>query len=112
VSTGPLQRLLSTGRPLLLDGALGTELEARGVACALPLWSANALVGDIEPLRLLHREYCASGVDLLTTDTFRTTGRTFRKAGLPDRSAELTALAVRLAREAARDAGGRSVLVG
>jgi S-methylmethionine-dependent homocysteine/selenocysteine methylase len=112
VSTGPLQRLLSTGRPLLLDGALGTELEARGVACALPLWSANALVSGIESLRLLHREYCAAGVDLLTTDTFRTTGRAFRGAGLPDRSAELTALAVRLAQEAARDVGGRTVLVG
>lgn len=112
MSAGPLERLLATGRPLLLDGALGTELEARGVECGLPLWSANALIGTVEPLRALHREYCAAGVDLLTADTFRTTGRTFRNAGLPDRSAELTALAVRLAREAASGLAGRTVLVG
>jgi S-methylmethionine-dependent homocysteine/selenocysteine methylase len=69
-------------------------------------------MSDTEPLLRLHREYCASGVDLLTTDTFRTTGRTFRRGGLPDRSAELTALALRLAREAAQEVRGRSVLVG
>jgi S-methylmethionine-dependent homocysteine/selenocysteine methylase len=34
---------LSKGARLVLDGPLGTELAARGVATELPLWSASAL---------------------------------------------------------------------
>ena len=108
---GPLHEWLARKRPLLLDGALGTELESRGVESGLPLWSANALTENPGELLRLHREYCAAGADLLTADTFRTTGRTFRRAALTDRSAELTALAVALAREASGSSGNSRPLV-
>jgi S-methylmethionine-dependent homocysteine/selenocysteine methylase len=109
--TGCLRERLERKRPLLLDGALGTELERRGVESGLPLWSANALTADPDALLRLHSDYCAAGADLLTTDTFRTTRRTFRRAGIPDRSAELTALAVHLARTASDAAGSFRPLV-
>ena len=38
-----LEARLRADRPLILDGATGTELERRGVATRLPLWSAGAL---------------------------------------------------------------------
>ena len=31
-----------TVKPIILDGAMGTELIQRGVECPLPLWSADA----------------------------------------------------------------------
>lgn len=108
---GPLSRLLAERRPLVLDGAIGTELERRGVNAALPLWSAAALLTDPAAISAIHRDYVAAGADLLSTTTFRTTARTFRRAGGPDRSAALTALAVQLAREAAAGARDRTVLV-
>jgi S-methylmethionine-dependent homocysteine/selenocysteine methylase len=103
--------MLSAAQPLILDGAMGTELRNRGVDTGLPLWSANALLTSPDTVRRIHEEYILAGADIITTDTFRTTGRTFRRGALPDRSAELTAQAVRVAREARSAHGERHVLI-
>jgi S-methylmethionine-dependent homocysteine/selenocysteine methylase len=107
----PLAHLTGAGRPVILDGAMGTELRHRGVDTGLPLWSANALLTAPETVRALHEEYIRAGAAIITTDTFRTTRRTFHRAGLPDRSAELTSLAVALAREAQSTHPGRGILI-
>ena len=107
---GPLQRALGRGI-LMLDGAMGTELHRRGVDTGLPLWSAAAVVTHPQIVRRIHREYIESGADIITTNTFRTTARTFRRAGLSDRSEELTARAVALAIEASATTSNREVLI-
>jgi methionine synthase I (cobalamin-dependent) len=89
-----LRRRLNDGPPLLLDSAMGTELERRGVPSGLPLWSARALLA-------IHRDNVAAGADVLTANTFRTHRRSLAKEGLGPRSAELTHEAVSLARTAA-----------
>ncbi len=95
----------------MLDGATGTELERRGVACALPLWSAHALLEAPGVVRAIHADYARAGADALTANTFRTQARVLARAGLAGRAEELTARAVRLAREGARDAGAAAALV-
>jgi S-methylmethionine-dependent homocysteine/selenocysteine methylase len=97
--------------PLILDGAMGTELQRRGVSAGLPLWSARALWEAPETVLQIHRDYIDAGADILTANTFRTTRRTFRRALLPDRSGEHTRLAVELALRARAGAPGRPVLV-
>jgi S-methylmethionine-dependent homocysteine/selenocysteine methylase len=104
-----LERLRS-GPTLLLDAAMGTELQRRETSTALPLWSAQALVGDPELVWTIHGDEVAAGADILTANTFRTHARTLGKAGLAARSGELSALAVRLAHQAAA-APGREVFV-
>lgn len=111
MTTGPLTELLSRRPALVLDGAMGTELQRRGIDTGLPLWSARALASHPEAVLRIHREYAAAGADILTANTFRTTPRTFRRAEAPDRSDALTALAVALARKAADETLGRTVLV-
>ena len=96
--------------PLLLDGALGTELERRGVPTRLPLWSARALLERPDAVAAIHRDYVAAGAEALTANTFRTGRRTLAREGFGARAGELTRLAVALAREAAAPAG-REVLV-
>jgi len=88
-------------RPLVFDGALGTELERRGVPSRLPLWSARALLADRSAVAAIHRDYVAAGAEALTANTFRTGRRTLAREGLGARAAELTRLAVALARGAA-----------
>jgi S-methylmethionine-dependent homocysteine/selenocysteine methylase len=83
---------------------MGTELQRRGADTRLPLWSARALVDDPALVRTIHAEEVATGADVLTANTFRTHRRTLQKGGLGERSRELTALAVRLAREATENA--------
>jgi len=96
-----LQTRLHAGAPLILDGATGTELERRGVATRLPLWSARALDSDPELVQEIHADYVACGVDAVTANTFRTQRRTLAHAGIADRAEELTRRAVALARSAA-----------
>ena len=79
----------------ILDGPVGTELDARGVRTELPLWSAHGLIVAPDVVRAIHRDYAAAGATVHTANTFRTKRRT---AGEPWRV--LTELAVRLAREA------------
>lgn len=90
--------------PLVLDGALGTELERRGVPSELPLWSARALLAQPGAVAAIHRDYVAADAEALTANTFRTARRTLEREGLGARAAELTRLAVALARAAAADA--------
>ena len=102
---------MQSGRPVLLDSAMGTELERRGIQTDLPLWSARALLEAPELVLTIHRENVAAGAELLTANTFRTHRRTLEKEGRGDRAAELTWSAVALARRAAGEAGRRPVFV-
>jgi S-methylmethionine-dependent homocysteine/selenocysteine methylase len=95
---------LREGPPLLLDASMGTELQRRGADTRLPLWSARALLDDPGLVRRIHSEEVEAGAEVLTANTFRTHRRTLAKGGLGERSRELTALAVRLAREATENA--------
>lgn len=99
----PLAILLAKKRPLILDGAMGTELQRRGANTLLPLWSAEALVLSPALVLQIHQEYIRAGADIITANTFRTTRRTFLRTGLADRSQRLTSIALGLARQA-RDA--------
>src|SRR5262245_65435132 len=78
-----LDALLSRPRPILLDGATGTELARRGVDTTLPLWSARALFEDpgLETLTTTHQDYARAGAEVLVTNTFRTTRRALERAG-------------------------------
>lgn len=110
--TTALSRLATCrpGRVLLLDGPTGTELERRGFATRMPLWTATVAVDAPELLRAIHMDYVAAGADILTACTFRTSHHTLSKAGFGSDAAHLTRHAVALAREAA-DATERVVLV-
>ncbi|MEP6471421.1 MAG: homocysteine S-methyltransferase family protein, partial [Acidobacteriota bacterium] len=101
---------LRNGAPILLNAATGTEMQRRGADTRLPLWSARALVDAPDLVLEIHREEIAAGADVLTANTFRTHRRTLAKDRLGERSRELTALAVHLARNAAASSG-RDVLV-
>lgn len=103
---------LHAGPPLVLDAAMGSDLDRRGLATRLPLWSALGLLERPELVRQIHADNLRAGADIITTNTFRSTARTLRKAGLdPERAAALDALAVRLAREAIVEAGRPEALV-
>jgi len=100
-SRSNIRERLRFGIPLVLDAAMGSDLDRRGLPTTLPLWSAVGLLERPDLVRQIHLENLLAGADIITTDTFRTTARTLRKAGLdPERAAKLDALAVRLAAEA------------
>ena len=95
---------------VLIDGATGTELSRAGVDVSLPLWSARALLDAPETLQSIHQAYLHAGAGGVTTATFRTHARSLAKEDIGERAAELTRLAVEIAR-AARDAVDPQALV-
>ncbi|MFQ6608046.1 MAG: homocysteine S-methyltransferase family protein [Fidelibacterota bacterium] len=102
-----LRQRLNSGTPILLDGAMGTELEQRTVDVSLPLWSAAVVEHHPEIVEEVHSDYLAVGAEVLTTATFRTTPRTFMKITSNCREAvsrakEATLVAVSLAMKAAQ----------
>jgi S-methylmethionine-dependent homocysteine/selenocysteine methylase len=59
----------------LLDGPLGTELEARGISTAGARWSAMAIEAAPEVIAAIHRDYAEAGATVHTANTFRTKRR-------------------------------------
>lgn len=84
---------------MLLDGAMGTELMAAGLAPgqAPERW----LLERPETVAGVHRGYVRAGADAILTCTFGASPPKLAAAGLPGRTGELNRIAVALAREAA-----------
>lgn len=103
-----LQDWLSSGKPILLDGAMGTMLMAAGLEAGDPPEEWNVLYP--EKVREIHRAYIHAGSQIFLTNSFG--GTSFRLAmhGLENRVEELNAAAGRNARQVA-DEVEREVLV-
>ena len=100
----PLAPFLVGGAPLILDGGLATELEARGYDLDDDLWSARLLLDEPDAIRALHADYLAAGSDCIISASYQGTIPGFMKRGLSEAAAEdLLRLSVDLALEA-RDA--------
>lgn len=91
------------GDVILLDGALGTELQRRGVNTDRSSWTATALLSHADLVEQIHREYIAAGAKIITANTFRTHRRNLKPEGLEHRAEELTQLAIDIAKSAAGD---------
>ncbi|WP_127841741.1 homocysteine S-methyltransferase [Actinomyces wuliandei] len=97
-----LAEALDTGT-VILDGAMGTELQARGVDTSRTLWSAQALLDAPGTVTEVHATYLAAGADVIETNSYQAsvpalTGVGYDEAGARD----LIASSARLALEAAR----------
>ncbi|MDQ0744969.1 homocysteine S-methyltransferase [Clavibacter sp. B3I6] len=98
-------------RPLVLDGGLGTLLEARGHDLSDPLWSARVLADEPDAVRAAHEEYFRAGADVAITASYQVGFAAFAQRGLDAAATEeLLRASVRLAAEArdrvARDDAG------
>jgi homocysteine S-methyltransferase len=104
-----VERLLTDGKVVLLDGAFGTELRRRHVPGIDDphIWSARGLLNSPTTVLDIHRDYLLAGADVITAGAFRTNSRALRKAGLDYLSRSLTRFAVSLALEM-RSLFGRS----
>ncbi|MBV8211903.1 MAG: homocysteine S-methyltransferase family protein [Verrucomicrobia bacterium] len=90
-------------RPLCCDGAMGTQLLARGLKggkCGM-LWN----VDRTSDVREIHEAYRSAGADLVTTNSFGGSRFTLDRHGLADRADELNRAAAEIARVPAGETG-------
>jgi homocysteine S-methyltransferase len=95
-----LRARAASGLPLILDGGLATELEARGHDLNDPLWSARLLIEDPDALRSVHRAYVEAGAECVITASYQAALDGLQARGCwPKEAAALLAGSVTLARE-------------
>jgi methionine synthase I (cobalamin-dependent) len=105
-----LESLLALGRPLLADGATGTNLFAMGLNSG----DSPELWNDLHPdrIRALHQSFVDAGADIILTNSFGGNRRRLMLHQLEGRAHELNARAASLARSAAEGAGRPVVVAG
>src|SRR5690348_6259669 len=107
-----LETKIGNGQVIILDGAIGTQLQEMGVPIYHTAWAAAALQSHPSTVQLMHELYVKAGVDILTTNTYASARHNLEPLGLGDLTGELNRRAVMLARDA-RDkvARDRPVLI-
>ena len=103
-----LSERLREGRPLLADGATGTNLFDMGLVSgdAPELWN----VDEPDRVRALHRTFVEAGADIVLTNTFGANAMRLKLHDAQSRVRELNEAAARLAREVAGESE-RDVIV-
>ena len=90
-------------RPLVADGAMGTQLYERGV-----LYTASyeeVCLTRPELIKAIHREYLKAGANVIETNTFGANRYRLARFNLDGKVRQLNETGVRLAREAIAEAG-------
>lgn len=66
---------------IVLDGAMSDELEKQGVKTDNELWTATALIDQLEKVYRAHEDYFNAGAELVITDTYQANVQAFEKTG-------------------------------
>jgi 5-methyltetrahydrofolate--homocysteine methyltransferase len=108
MNTLSLHRLFDE-RILVLDGAMGTRIQALALededfgGPAYEGCNEHLVLTRPELIKDIHRSYLACGADIIETNTFGSTDLVLAEYGLENRAAEITRTAARLAREVAEE---------
>lgn len=94
-------------RPLLLDGAMGSLLQQKGVKSKGELWTALANISQPELVFKIHKSYIKAGADIITTNTFRTNPVAVNSQSII-KFEQFVKASVQLAKDAA---GGHNMLI-
>ena len=107
-----LDEKLARGDLIVLDGAIGSEIERHAGRLDGAAWCGMANRTHPDTVRQVHESYLEAGADVITANTFATCRHVLDAVGLGDESAAITRRGVELAREALdRVAPGRPVAI-
>jgi S-methylmethionine-dependent homocysteine/selenocysteine methylase len=95
-----LEERIALGETIIMDGAMGTELQRRGVPMDANAWSAPALLTHTEVVRELHEDYIRAGAEVIITNSFSAARHLLEAASLGDMVRETNSRSVKLALEA------------
>ena len=95
--------------PLLIDGAMGSNLMMRGLEAGQA--PEELLLSAPDLIKGLHRDFIAAGSELILTNSFGGNARRLALHGLETKVGAVNALAARLAREAAQESGRPKTLI-
>lgn len=105
-----IEELIDERHTLMIDGAMGTELFARGLTAGDPpeLWN----IEQPDKISEIHRNYVNAGSDIILTNSFGGTAFRLKLHKLDDRVFELNKAAAMVARDVVDSAGRRVIVAG
>jgi S-methylmethionine-dependent homocysteine/selenocysteine methylase len=106
-----LSRRLAGGEVIVIDGGMGTELQARSVPMDDEAWSGVANLTHGHIVQEIHEDYIRAGADVIIANTYAAARLPLERAGYGDRVVEANRRAVRAAREARDHVADRPVAI-
>jgi homocysteine S-methyltransferase len=97
-----LSERIDSGVPLLMDGAMGTELDRRKAQIDSRAWSASAMGAQQDTVQAIHADYVSAGAELHITNSFAMARHVLEPAGLGDSVRAYNQQAVALCRTEAQ----------
>jgi S-methylmethionine-dependent homocysteine/selenocysteine methylase len=97
--------VLEQDGPLLMDGALGTELQCRGVPFEETCWGAHAINEHADIIRSIHTDYILAGARIHIVNSFSLARHVLEPVGLGDQFETLNRRTVELFKEAVEQTG-------
>lgn len=104
-------RLRGNGRPVVIDGGMGTELEKAGVPMDGKVWSGQAVLSHPEAVREAHEAFINAGAEVIITNTFAAARHMLEPGGLGDHVKAINQDAVKLAQQARDNAAKEAVAI-
>ncbi len=104
-------RWLAGGGVLVIDGGMGSQLQAEGVPMDELAWSARANLAQPEAVQRVHEEYIRAGAEVVIANTYAANRAALEPAGLGGQVAEVNRAAMRAALDARAAAASRPVAV-
>jgi S-methylmethionine-dependent homocysteine/selenocysteine methylase len=102
---------LADGELVIIDGGMGTQLQAEGVPMDEVAWSARANLDQPDVVQRVHEEFIRAGAEVIIANTFAASRAALEPAGLGSRVADANRSAVRAALRARDAAATRPVAV-
>jgi S-methylmethionine-dependent homocysteine/selenocysteine methylase len=105
-----VEQRLAAGEILIIDGGMGSEIEAQGVEMDDTAWCALANVEHPDVVQRIHEQYLRAGADVIITNTFAAGRSVLESAEHGDAFEEINRSAVQAAQRA-RDAVGKAATI-
>ncbi|MDC0863551.1 homocysteine S-methyltransferase family protein [Candidatus Pelagibacter sp.] len=98
-----IKQRLENKDTIILDGAIGAELEKKGAKMHKDLWCGTCSVESPDLVKKVHEEYILAGVDIITTNTYATTPIGMKQYGFDDQINDFNKKSVQIAKEAVKN---------
>ena len=102
-------------KPLILDSALGTELENRGEylpSFKTSIWSAHCLIHKPEVIKQIHVDNIEAGADVITTSNYQATPELLIREPKAPSYEDLAKKSLELCKEAVVETGANTKIAG
>ena len=103
---------LNNGKLVILDGAMGSELEKSGAKMDKNLWCGTCSVEFPELVTKVHEDYIKAGADVITTNTYACTPISMKNYGLEKSIEVFNQKSVQVAKKAIKNSNKNIALAG